>query len=221
MHPLQQFPYPNGEQLPFAQHWQKAEELAQRTTIADWPHRWHLAQARVKASVGDFDAALDRLDDAQRVHVRNTVPDLRPVEALKAQVYLRQGRLASKAQALGALKRDLSVSDDLSYLREVRRSMLARILMATSANRQAGELLERLRRAAEVQDRMGSVLEILLAQALAYRAQGDTTAAFAALERVLALAEPEGYLRLFVDEGETMRSLILDFRFWMEKRGPW
>ena len=81
-----------------AQHWQKAEELGQRTTIADWPHRWHVAQARVKASEGDFDAALDLLDEAQRVYVKSTVPDLRPVEALKAQVYLRQGRL-SKAQA--------------------------------------------------------------------------------------------------------------------------
>jgi LuxR family maltose regulon positive regulatory protein len=201
-----------------AQHWQKAEELGQRTTIADWPHRWHVAQARVKASEGDFDAALDLLDEAQRVYVKSTVPDLRPVEALKAQVYLRQGRL-SKAQAW-VRARGLAVNDDLSYLREFEYLTLARILMAASSNRQASELLERLRQAAEAQDRMGSVLEILLTQALAYRAQGDTMAAFAALERGLALAQPEGYLRLFVDEGEVMRSLILDFRFWMEKRGP-
>jgi LuxR family maltose regulon positive regulatory protein len=201
-----------------AQHWQKAEELGQRTTIADWPHRWHVAQARVKASEGDFDAALDLLDEAQRVYVKSTVPDLRPVEALKAQVYLRQGRL-SKAQAW-VRARGLAVNDDLSYLREFEYLTLARILMAASSNRQASELLERLRQAAEAQDRMGSVLEILLTQALAYRAQGDTMAAFAALERGLALAQPEGYFRLFVDEGEVMRSLILDFRFWMEKRGP-
>ena len=201
-----------------AQHWQKAEELGQRTTIADWPHRWHVAQARVKASEGDFDAALDLLDEAQRVYVKSTVPDLHPVEALKAQVYLRQGRL-SKAQAW-VRARGLAVNDDLSYLREFEYLTLARILMAASSNRQASELLERLRQAAEAQDRMGSVLEILLTQALAYRAQGDTMAAFAALERGLALAQPEGYLRLFVDEGEVMRSLILDFRFWMEKRGP-
>ena len=207
-----------GHAQEFAQHWQKAAELGQRTTIADWPHRWHVAQARVKTSEGDFDAALDLLDAAQRVYVKSTVPDLRPVEALKAQVYLRQGRL-SKAQAW-VRARDLTVNDDLSYLREFEHLTLARILMATSSNRQASELLERLRQAAEAQDRMGSVLEILLTQALAYRAQGDTTAAFAALERGLALAKPEGYLRLFVDEGEMMRSLILDFRFWMEKRGP-
>ena len=93
-----------GHAEDFAQHWQKAEALGRRTTLADWPHRWHVAQARVKASEGDFDAALDLLDEAQRVYVKNPVPDLRPVEALKAQVYLRQGHL-SKAQAVGARTR--------------------------------------------------------------------------------------------------------------------
>ena len=67
---------------------------------------------------------------------------------------------------------------------------------------------------------MGSVLEILLiVQALAHRAQGDTTAALAALERALTLAEPEGYVRTFVDEGEAMRLLIADFRVLIEKQG--
>ena len=206
-----------GNAEDFAQHWQKAEALGQRTTLADWPHRWHVAQARVKESEEDFDAALDLLDEAQRVYVKNPVPDLRPVEALKAQVYLRQGHL-SKAQAW-ARARGLTVRDDLSYLREFEHLTLARILMAAGPSQQASELLERLRQAAEAQDRMGSVLEILLTQALAHRAQGDATAAFAALERGLTLAEPEGYVRTFVDEGEVMRLLIADFRALIEKQG--
>ena len=47
-------------------------------------------------------------------------------------------------------------------------------------------------------------------QALAHHAQGDLPRGFAALERALTLAEPEGYVRLFVDEGEPMRLLISD-----------
>ena len=199
----------------FIRHWQKAEALGQRTTIADWPHRWHVAQARVKVSEGDFDAALDLLDEAQRVYVKSTVPDLRPAEALKAQVYLRQGHL-SQAQAW-AHARGLTVNDDLSYLREFEYLTLARILMATSPNQQASELLERLRQAAEAQDRMGSVLEISIVQALAHQAQGDISAALAALDRALTLAEPEGYVRTFVNVGETMRRLIADFRVLIEK----
>ena len=87
-----------GHAEDFAQHWQKAEALGQRTTLADWPHRWRVAQARVKQDEGDCDAAVELLDEAKRVYAKNPVPDLRPVEALKAQVYLRQEHL-SKAQA--------------------------------------------------------------------------------------------------------------------------
>ena len=84
--------------------WQKAEELGEHTTLVDWPYRWRLAQARLKQDEGDFDAALDLLDEAKRVYVKNPVPDLRPIEALKAQVYLKQGRL-SQGSGLGARTR--------------------------------------------------------------------------------------------------------------------
>jgi len=56
--------------------------------------------------------------------------------------------------------------------------------------------------------RMHSVLEILLLRALALEVQGDRTGALAALGRALALAEPEGYLRLFLDEGPPMLALL-------------
>ena len=64
---------------------------------------------------------------------------------------------------------------------------------------------------------MGSVIQILLLQALVYQAQDNLPHALAPLERALALAEPEGYVRIFVDEGESMRLLILDFRLLIEK----
>ena len=57
-----------------------------------------------------------------------------------------------------------------------------------------------------------------MAQALAHQAQGNLPLALASLERALTLAEPEGYVRLFVDEGEPMRLLILNFRSWIEKQ---
>ena len=72
-------------------------------------------------------------------------------------------------------------------------------------------MLERLLKAAEAQKRTGSVIEILVAQALAHQVQGNLPLALASLERALTLAEPEGYLRLFVDEGEPMRLLLLGF----------
>ena len=69
-------------------------------------------------------------------------------------------------------------------------------------------LLERLLQAAEDGGRVGSVIEILALQALARQAQGDTSSALASLERALLLAEPEGYVRVFVDEGPAMAGLL-------------
>jgi LuxR family maltose regulon positive regulatory protein len=70
-------------------------------------------------------------------------------------------------------------------------------------------LLERLLHLAEHQGRMGSVLEILVLQALALRARGDEAAALERLSRALSLAEPEVYIRLFVDEGAPMAQLLM------------
>ena len=55
---------------------------------------------------------------------------------------------------------------------------------------------------------MGSVIEILVLQALAYQTQGDISAALSSLERALTLAEPEGYVRVFVDEGPRMAAVL-------------
>jgi LuxR family maltose regulon positive regulatory protein len=205
-----------GNAKAFAPHWQKAEELGKQTTLVDWPYRWCRARARLKQAEGDFDAALELLDEAQRVYVKNPVPDLRPIAALKAQVYLKQGHL-SKAQAW-LRECSLAANDDLSYLHEFEYLTLARVRMAEGSFAGMNELLERLRQAAEAQGRMGCVIEISIVQALAHQAQGDPTAALASLDRALTLAEPEGYVRIFVDEGEAMRLLIADARIRIEKQ---
>ena len=109
----------------------------------------------------------------------------------------------------------LSIKDDLSYLREFEHITLARVLLAQDksdcADRSIHEaigLLERLLQAAEEGERTGSVIEILVLQALANQIQGDIPAALVPLERALTLAEPEGYVRIFVDEGPPMAVLL-------------
>lgn len=201
-----------GDQQSAAQHLHKSGELGEQALI-DWPYRWRLAQARLKEAEGDLKTALDLLDEARGLYVRSTVPDFHPIDALKARVYLRQGWL-SEALAW-ARERGLSVDDDLSYLGEFEHITLARVLIAQHQNdpaagsvHEAIALLERLLQAAEAGGRMGSVIEILVVQALAFQAQGNVSQALTPLERALTLAEPEGYVRIFVDEGEPMRSLI-------------
>src|SRR5215210_2780794 len=193
----------------------RSKELGEHFGLPEMRYRWYVAMARIKEAQGDLDGALDLLDEAERQYVESPDPDVRPVAALKTRVLVTQGRLV---EALGWVReRGLSVGDDLSYLREFEHITLASVLIARynrdRAERsihEAMELLELLLKAAEEGGRMGSVIEILVLQALAHEAQGDSPSALVPLERALALAEPEGYVRVFVDEGIPMARLLYE-----------
>jgi LuxR family maltose regulon positive regulatory protein len=199
-----------GDVAATTQHLQTAADLGQRTTLVDWLYRWNLAKARLKESAGEWDAALELFDEARRVYVKNPIPILQPIEARKARVYLKQGRL-DKAQGW-VRERNISTEDEVRYLDEYEHLTLARVRLAESSFTGVKHFLESLLALAETQKRTGSVIEILLTQALVHQAQGNQSKALAALERALTLAEPECYLRTFVDEGEAMQLLISDFR---------
>lgn len=191
----------------------KSQELGERAALLEWPYPLYLAQARIKISQGDLNGALELLNEAERLYRRGPVPDVRPVTALRARVWIEQGRFT---EVLGwAQRQELSVDDDLGYLHEFEHITLARALIARYETeraehsiRKAVGLLARLLKAAEEGGRNGSVIEILVLQALAHKAQGNTPLALMPLERALTLAEPESYVRIFVDEGMPMAELL-------------
>ncbi|MGO4268380.1 LuxR C-terminal-related transcriptional regulator [Paenibacillus sp. TAF58] len=196
------------------QHLLRSKELGERTGFPPNRYRWHVAMARIREAQGDLDCALDLFHEAEQLYVSEFFPNVRPVAALKARVWVAQGRLG---EALNwAREQGLSARDDLCYLREFEHITLARVLLAKYQNDRADRsmleangLLERLLQAAEEGDRTGSVIEILVVQALAHHMQGDIPAALVPLKRVLTLAEPEGYVRIFVDEGQPMAALLI------------
>jgi len=195
------------------QHLRTSWELGALAGLPQNRHRWRVATARIREAEGDLDGALGLLDEAERVYNGDLFPDVRPIAALRARVWIAQGRWA---EALDwARERGLSVEDDLDYLREFEHVTLARVLLARYAAERderslqdAAGLLERLLRAAEDGERMGSVIEILVLQALAHQTRGDVAEALESLHRAVALAEPEGYVRVFVDEGPPMATLL-------------
>jgi LuxR family maltose regulon positive regulatory protein len=195
------------------QHLLSSEDLGERAGLAQNPYRWRVAMARVREAEGDLEAALELLDEAERLYASDYYPNVRPIPAMKARVWIALGRLG---QALGwARAHRVSVMDELSYVREFDHITLARLLLADPARdrgdgsaREAPELLERLLRAAEAGRRTRSVIEILVLEALAHQMRGDVAAGLAPLERALTLAEPEGYVRIFADEGPPMSALL-------------
>ena len=190
-----------------------SRDLGEHLGLPQNPYRWRVVMALVRETQGDLDGAVDLLDDAERVYVGDFSPNVRPIAAMRARVWLEQGRLGDALRWLR--EQGLSVEDDLSYLREFEHVTLARLLLAeygterlVNSGQRALELLQRLLRAAEDGGRTGSVIEILVLQALAHQAHGDTVAALAPLERAVMLAEPEDYARIFTDEGPPMAALL-------------
>lgn len=192
-----------------------SKEGGEQAALIDWPFRWRLAQARIEEASGNWEAALDLLDAAERRYLPNPVPNLRPVAALKARVYLRQGNLAAATAWVAAS--GVSTTDALSYRREFEHLTLARVLIACYRREHVAsdlhdtlDLLTRLCAAAEAGGRVGSQIEVLLLQSLAHEALDDLDQARMPLQRALALAEPEGYVRLFADEGAPLARLLIE-----------
>lgn len=190
-----------------------SQSLGELAGLPQNPYRWRAAMARIRQTQGDLDGALQLLEEAERIYDGNFSPNVRPVATRKVRLWLAQGRLG---EALDwASRQGLSAENELSYLREFDHITFARVLLtryqrdrADASIAEVVALLERLLKTAEEGGRKGSAIEILVLQALAHHAQGDLPAALLPLQRALTLAEPEGYVRTFLDEGLSMIGLL-------------
>ncbi len=176
----------------------------------------YTALARLQQARGNPQEAFATLDALVRLAQQRRFPPhlMTQVAAVRAQLELAQGHLAAAihwADDSGLSTED----DDLSYPREGEYLVLARIRIAQAHGDPASPLLQdvlglldRLLLDAKAKARMNSLLEILVLRALALETQGNRTSALSTLERALILAEPEGYIRLFVDEGPPLLVLL-------------
>jgi LuxR family maltose regulon positive regulatory protein len=195
------------------QHLLTSQALGKLAGLQQNPYRWCAAMARIREAQCDLDGALDLLDQAEHLYDGNFSPNVRPIAARKTRLWVAQGRLG---EALGwAHEQGLSVENELSYLHEFDHLTLARVLLARYLSDHAIDsisevigLLERLLQAAEKRGGKGSVIENLILQAIAYHAKGDLPAALMPLQHALVLAEPEAYVRIFLDEGSNMMQLL-------------
>jgi len=178
----------------------------------------YIARARLEQARGNLDNTLTFVHKAGQI-VRRHRPswDTALVEAWRARLWIAQGNLADAVH--WAQTGGLSTSGPLTPLTEFGHLTLVRLLLAQGRLDEARQLLVHLLQSAEPAGRMGRVIEILVLQALAMGTSGDLVQALAALKRALSLAEPEGYVRTFVDEGAPMAELLLlgmERRAWNE-----
>lgn len=170
--------------------------------------------ARFKNLQGAEGEARDLMQQAVEIVQKH---DLRqiflPVLAWQACLWLVQGDVAAAAR--WAEKIEPTIYGDLNPAIEFEHMTLARVFIALGRVGDAQELLARLLSAAHDGGRMGRVIGISVLQALAAKMQGNISVALDALNNALTLAEPEGYVRTFVDEGVPMRELLRE----VQRRG--
>lgn len=188
----------------------QADDLGEAAGLPQNPYRWRVAMARLRAAETDWPAALDLVDDAERVYIGDYLPPVHPLHATRARILAASGDVAGAAG--WARDHRLDAGDELSYLREYEHLTLARILLAqhraggdtpegSTALRDAGALLDRLLVSAEEGSRYGTVIEVEVLRAAALHASGGLDGALEALEHAVDLAEPEGWIRFLLDSG--------------------
>jgi len=137
--------------------------------------------------------------------------------AWEARLRLQQGR--TQQAILWAESCGLKIIDTKwPYPRAVEYLTLARVLIAQGKLEGVEGILNQLFQGAEANKRTGDLIEILIQQALYWYALNKKDHALQLIERALTLAEPEGFVRSFVDEGEPIRSLLIDYQTIFNKR---
>jgi LuxR family maltose regulon positive regulatory protein len=200
----------------------RAWELGKRGEIANGLLVGSLYMARVLQSLEDFPGALAALARAEEIMQRTGQPGwIALIHILRAGIQLARSRSEGDAAALEAATRWARDFGLLSgwrdgfeeklpglHRREFPYLIVARILVAQGETGTALELLAGAREHAERMGRVRSVIEILTLEALVHDSRGEREAAVDGLRRALALAEPEGFVRIFVDEGPELAGLI-------------
>jgi LuxR family maltose regulon positive regulatory protein len=186
-------------------HAREGIEALERGGIAGSFGTGHAVLAQILRARGDDSGALDASEEAVRAAAESGVPRLEGLAAAyQAQIWLALGHL-DQASAWAEDYRQVGATE---HLRIVEDLALARVLLARDQLEETRALLDSLLPPAETQGRWGHAIEVLILRALALDALGDTATALENLDRALALGEPEGYIRLFVDEGRPLAALL-------------
>lgn len=177
-----------------------------------WLHlEGYILGARIKQTQRDRSAAHALLQQAEEV--AQTIPFQWTTVASAAALVRERLVLGQEAGADQWLaEAQLRLTDDLNRVRESSHLIAVRVLLAQGRAAEALPLLNHITQIAEAAERLKIVVESCILAALVHHQQADQKSAQTVLHKALLVAEPEGYIRSFVDEGETIRQMIDDLR---------
>jgi LuxR family maltose regulon positive regulatory protein len=189
----------------------EAIELSEQVGLGVYLGSFLVERARLHQARGEHQQALAAIDAAeQAAHQLGSTALVGYVRAHRARLRLSQGDLADAVRWADAA--GLKPADPVPFERAPEALTLARVRISQGETATVAPLVMQLLATAEQAGAMDLVIETLVVQALLHTRQGDRPAALAALERALRLAQPEGYVRLFADEGEPLAGLLRQLR---------
>jgi LuxR family maltose regulon positive regulatory protein len=194
--------------IELSQQWGNFDLLAEAYVISA---QLELAQCHPENVQGAIHL-LEQLAGEHRLSPRRSVW----VKSALARLWIAQGNLERATlliQQSGISIDDISIHGEIQPQHEPAYLARLHLLVAEGEHNAALALSERLLHKAEIDRRVGKVIEILALRALAFQGNRDLDQALATLERAVSLAEPEGYMRTFLDEGEPMVRLLKACRF--------
>ncbi|MBN1660313.1 MAG: hypothetical protein JXA93_18085, partial [Anaerolineae bacterium] len=173
----------------------------------------HGLLARIHHAQGNLDRAMAHVEEAEQLRQGDRYALVMALVAeMRVRLWLAQGDLARASD--WAQGHRLHSAAELDAAVEIEQTAVAQVLIASvrlGEHDRLGEvqsLLAWLIEMARAAGRVASTIKLLALQAIAFEAQGHAGQAMAALSRALSLAEPEGYTRTFVDEGEPVARLL-------------
>jgi LuxR family maltose regulon positive regulatory protein len=179
----------------------------------------YIALARIRQAQGDEEGASDSIRRAEKLAVRFDTTDMDDILVAihQARLWIAQGKPEAAARWCEERRlRSPEAGEESStipyafFMRLLEYTTLARVCITQGQYDEAVEALETSLGEAGRLGWKGIFIESLILQALALQAQGNTPEAVTAIEQALSLAEPQGYVRLFVDEGQPMMQLLYE-----------
>jgi len=191
-------------------HLQRGIDLAKPWNLLEAFVSGYTGLARVRAAEGDWDGAFAALDKLADLGESNPALVMTAVASFRTKLWIAKGQ-ANKAFEF-ASDNDLFSDGDISNSRMEEHMVLARLLISKGAYVQAIDLIDRMLAIAEALEWFGLVIEMRILLSITRRSQGETEEALKLLEPALNYAKAEGYVRVFLNEGQPIESMLREVK---------
>ena len=179
--------------------WSKADDISMA----------HCIYAQIQQVQGNSSAAKSNIEKAAQIIQSNGVFPEAHNTVKSAEIMLKMKQEDHYAVSRWASSFDLSGSQDMfRFENELTLITLAKVKFAQGEFEESIEILSQLQASAQAGGRQGRLIKILILQAFLMLKKGNQAQSLSYLEKALALAEPEGYVRIFLDEGRPMQDLL-------------